>query len=109
MFAGDLDRRVTIQRATVTKNTIGEDAQTWATLTTVWTNVMPIRDAERAENGLINAERASRFQIRWSHRVADVNPKDRLVFDGSTYEIWGVKELGRRVGIEISATARADL
>jgi SPP1 family predicted phage head-tail adaptor len=108
MFAGDLDSRVTIQRATITKNAIGEDAQTWTNLATVWAKVMPIRDAERSENGLINAERASRFQIRWSARVADVNPKDRLTYDGSTYEIWGVKELGRRVGIEISATARAD-
>ena len=108
MFAGSLDRRVTISRATVTTSTLGEATQTWVTLATVWANAMPVRDAEKAENGQINAEQAYRFQIRWSPVVASVNAKDRVIYDGLTYEIWGVKEIGRREGIEISATSRAD-
>jgi SPP1 family predicted phage head-tail adaptor len=107
--SGTLDRRITLQRATVTQNTIGEGAQAWAALATVWASVAYIKDAEREKSGQIRAERQARFMIRWSPTVASINAKDRLVFDGSTYEIWGTKEIGRREGIEISATMRADL
>jgi SPP1 family predicted phage head-tail adaptor len=108
MFAGTLDSRITISRATVTTSGLGEATQAWGTLATVWTNATPVRDSEKSENGQINAERAYRFQIRWSPVVASVNAKDRVIYDGLTYEIWGVKEIGRREGIEISATSRAD-
>jgi hypothetical protein len=40
--------------------------------------------------------------------VADLSPKDRLTFDGRVFNIIGVKEIGRREGLEISASARAD-
>jgi len=37
-----------------------------------------------------------------------VNPKDRVRFDGRVFDIYGVKEIPYRAGLEITATARAD-
>lgn len=108
MKAGDLDRRIAIERATETQDDFGEPIQTWATLATVWASKEDIRDTERFMAQQVGAEVTTRFQIRYSATVASVNPKDRVVYDGRVYDIAGVKEIGRREGLEITAVARAD-
>jgi SPP1 family predicted phage head-tail adaptor len=109
MNAGDLDRRISIERATVARDAFNNPVpSTWLPVATVWAAKMEIRDAERIAAQEVGAEVTTRFQIRWSSTVADVNPKDRLIFDGRTYGISAVKEIGRREGLEITANARAD-
>lgn len=108
MQAGRMDRRITIERFTVTKNAFNEDVEAWAPLVTVWASKEDIRDGERWAAAEVSAEITTRFRIRYSSQVADVNPKDRLLFDGREYNIVAVKEIGRREGLEITAAARAD-
>ncbi len=40
--------------------------------------------------------------------MSDIDPKDRVRFEGRVYDIVGVKEIGRREGLEITAVARPD-
>jgi len=108
LAAGRLDRRITLQQATITYDALNNPAQTWSTLATVWASKMDIRDSERVAAQEVGADITTRFQIRYSDAVSDINPKDRLTFDGRTYEIVNVKEIGRREGLEISAVARID-
>ena len=108
MLAGKLDRRITISRATETRDAVNAIVQTWADLVTVWASKRDVSDGERFQSGTRNASKMTRFQIRWSPTVADVNAKDRVVFEGITYDIQNAKELGRREGIEITASARTD-
>lgn len=108
MDAGRLDRRITLKRATSTANAFNEAVETWSSLATVWASVVPISDSERMRAGETLAAKKSRFTIRWSSTVADVDPRDRLTFDGRDYDINGVKEVGRREYLEITATARAE-
>ena len=82
--------------------------ETWADLATVWAEMMPLSDGERVKAAEVSAEITTRFRILWSSTVSTVNPKDRLTFDGKTWDIWGVKEIGFRDGIEITAAARSD-
>lgn len=106
--AGSLDRRITIQRATYATSSLNTPIATWADLTTVWANIT-FRNAGEGEAGQqVRATLQTRFTIRYSSKVADVNPKDRLTFDGRTYDIKAVYELGRRQGMEIHAVARSD-
>lgn len=109
MQAGKLDRRITIQRASVTKDEYNNDVPTWEDVATVWAAYEPIRDGERFRAGERAAEASARFQIRYSSQVSDVTGKDRLIFNGQTYEITHTKEVGRRVGIELTTVARADV
>jgi SPP1 family predicted phage head-tail adaptor len=51
------------------------------------------------------AEVDTRFKI---HYRTDVSPLDRVVCAGTTYDVKGVLEIGRREGWEIYATARAE-
>lgn len=109
--AGKRDRRIKIERYTTTQNGLGEEIETWSALATVWANVVPISDGERIEAQQVNASISTRFTILYSTDVDDVNPKDRIEYpvgSGTYYDIYGVKELGRREGLEITATAPAD-
>lgn len=107
--AGELDRRITLERqAGTTKNGLNETVENWQLIATVWAKKHDVSDRERFASGEVSAEMTTRFQIRWSSVVKDVNPKDRLICEGRTYHILGTKEIGRREGIEISAAAEAD-
>lgn len=108
MKSGKLDRRLTIERFTTTRDEFNDPVETWATLAEVWASKEDVRDTERVAAQEVGAAITTRFQIRWSNDVADVNPKDRLVCEDKTYAIVAVKEIGRRRGLELSATARAD-
>lgn len=103
-----MDRRITIRRATTTTNDFGETVESWSDLATVWAAKEDIRDGERFAAQQVAAEITTRFRTRWSATVADVNPKDRVSFDGRAYDVVAVKEIGRREGLEITARARAD-
>lgn len=110
LSAGKLDRRITLQRFTSTTAAgSGERVKTWADLATRWASKRDVSDSERVASAEVSAEIGTRFVVRWEKLLADLNPKDRLVFEGRTYEIVAVKEIDRRVGLEISAIARADV
>ena len=109
--AGKRDRRIKIERFTVVQNSLGEEIRTWAELATVWAAKKDISDRERIQAQEVSAEITTRFTILYSTDVDDTNPKDRIEFpiaSGTYFDIYGVKELGRREGLEITATARAD-
>jgi SPP1 family predicted phage head-tail adaptor len=108
MEAGRMDRRVTLRRATAAPDAFNEPVQSWANLATVWAEARPISDRERIAAAEVAASITHRFTIRWSAALADLSPRDRLIFEGREFDISAVKEIGRREGIEITASARAD-
>ena len=108
MDAGQLDRRIVLTRATSTLNGFNEPVYSWATLATVWAQMVPVNDGERMRAGETLANMQNRFTIRWSATTATGDPRDRLTFNGRDYDINGVKLIGRNEYIEITATARAE-
>lgn len=109
MKSGALDRRITIQREVQTgTDGFNVPITQWTDLATVWASVTPMSDGERWRAAEVSAEVTTRFLIRYSSQVSTVNPKDRIQYEGRLYDIYGVKEVGRREGLEITATARAD-
>lgn len=108
MQAGPLDRRVQFLRATLADDGLAS-AETWDDYgLPVWASKADISDGERWRAGEVAAHITTRFRVRWSQFTADITPKDRLECEGRTYDITGIKEIGRREGIEITAAARAD-
>jgi SPP1 family predicted phage head-tail adaptor len=108
LAAGPMDRRITLQQATITYDALNTPTETWATLATVWASKEDLSDSERVAAAEVGAAMTTRFRIRYSLKVSGINPKDRLTFDGNTYEVVNTKEIGRREGIEITATFRTD-
>lgn len=105
MEAGKLDRRVTIERATVVLDDFGGEVTTWTALATVWASYEPVSDGEKWRAAEVAATVTARFRIRWGF---DVKVTDRLIFDGRVFDIIGVKEIGRREGQEITTSARGE-
>lgn len=111
MDGGDLDRRITLRSAE--RPIVGRDAFNApiygeAPAIKVWASYTPVSDRERFAASEVAANLSARFVIRWSPQVSGVSPTWWLEFDGRTFDILGVKEVDRRVGLEITAAARAE-
>lgn len=102
MRAGKLDRRIVLQAFTTTQDGYGEENESWSTFATVWAQVMPFTGRERFVADQVSGEADTRFRIRWR---SDIDVTQRIVYDGDTYDIEGVIEIGRHEGLEILAKA----
>ncbi|MCB2130805.1 MAG: head-tail adaptor protein [Rhodobacteraceae bacterium] len=108
MNAGRLDRRLQFQRATLSDDGFGSVEVFASHGSPVWASKKDVSDAERWRAGEVSAIISARFVLRSSAFSRGLTPNDRLVCDGVTYEISGIKEIARRQWIEITASARAD-
>ena len=107
--AGALDRRVQFRRATLSDDGFGA-VETFANLgAPVSAHKRDISDGEKFRAGEVAAHLTTRFQVRSSAFTRGITPKDVLVCEGRTYNIFGIKELeGRKRLLEITAGARLD-
>jgi head-tail adaptor len=109
MKSGPRDRRIIIEAPTITLDDYGGEDVTWGVLATRWASVVPVRDRERFANAETEASITHRFEVLYDQTLwTNLDPKCRIIFDNRYHEIVAVKEIGTRVGIEISATARAE-
>lgn len=109
MRAGKLDRLVQFQRAPEDSSAFGPVDGDFEDLgTPVWAMKTDVSDGERARAGIVEGQLMTRFKIRWSPFSSGITAADRLVCEGVTYNVTGIKEAeGRREWLEVSATARA--
>lgn len=104
-----LDRKISLLRASrVQDSGTGEEIETWSILANVWAGKKDVSDGERMRASEVSAEISTRFVIRWDSAWADINAKDRIQYETRVFDIFSVKEIGRRQGLEITGTARAD-
>lgn len=120
MRAGRLDRRIRIERKSVSQSESGDPIETWSTLAERYASAGPVSGSERFSQPQILAEQQTEFQVRWSGDIADLSPQDRIVYpipapdspavtpDASIYDIAAVHEIGRREGLRVIAVRRAD-
>lgn len=103
MKAGTLDRRVTIQRLTTgTPDEYGVPSSTWNDLRTIWARVTPDSEDENYKLGVDLAFVLVKVQCRW---FAGLTTTDRLMIADRQFDIRGIREIGRREGLEIKAKA----
>jgi SPP1 family predicted phage head-tail adaptor len=108
MRAGNLDRRIAIQRKSITQSDSGEEVVTWTAVATVWAEKLSKGAIERMARQQIIAEAQLVFLIRWSDTVKETTAEHRIVFDGRECDIVGVEEFRRREGLLIGCTARGE-
>lgn len=106
MQAGKLDRRVQIMRAGTIddgyQQTVGPYMPHGPA---IWAEKQDVSDRERFAAGTVDPVITTRFRVRWSSFSAAIDRADRLVCEGREYAIVGIKEIGRREGIEFSTVA----
>lgn len=109
MRRGRLDRQVQFQRYTEEDDGFGK-VEKWVDHgDPIHASKADVSDGERYRAQEVSASITTRFVVRWSMFTRDIDPKDRIMCEGLTYDISGVKEVGeRRRWLEITAAARAD-
>lgn len=108
MEAGKLDRRISIERASTYQDDTGQEVPRWLPAASVYASWRRASARETLAAAEVSAAVTDVFEIRWSNLVAEVNPKDRIIFEERTYDVIEVTQIGRRIGLRISASARSD-
>jgi len=106
--AGEMPRRITIQRSAPEQDASGQEIAAWSDLSTRWASWRRASARETLAAAELSAEVTDVFVIRWANSVQDVGPKDRLLYRGRIYDIADCIEIGFREGIQITASARSD-
>lgn len=105
MKAGQLDRRILIQRRVTVRNEHGEEVEGWVDVATAWARFERVSGGEefKAE------QRTNRQQVRFTIRYRPgIEPTMTVVYDGERYEVEDVGETGegRRDGLVLAGYAR---
>ncbi|UFS64392.1 head-tail adaptor protein [Paracoccus denitrificans] len=110
-----LDHRIQFRRGTVADDDFSTDLR-WNAQDPaaddlglpVWAGRTDGAEAEGAAAGGIEATMVSRFVVRSSPFTRSITPKDRLVEGGLVFDIVGIRQIGLRNALEITAKARTD-
>ncbi|MBF2716889.1 phage head closure protein [Agrobacterium vitis] len=102
MRAGKLDRIITIERQIETVKPSGAVAAAWTNFDTVRAEIVQ-QSASEFLTGFGEAESNSViFRIRY---LPGITTADRVSYNGATYDLKEVSEIGRRRGLELRAVA----
>jgi SPP1 family predicted phage head-tail adaptor len=105
MNIGRLDRRITIQRKTTTRDANGGEVVTWSDWKTVWASKADQGSREFRSAGALYAETTTIFGIRY---LAGVTGQDRIVYRETVYDIVGApSEVVRLTEMLIQAKTEA--
>ncbi len=99
MKAGALDRRVLLQRATVTQDAANQEVLSWADFARAWARRRDMRGQERFQGETRFAARTAVYELRY---LAGVDEEMRLIDNGITYQIVGIAEDARQGRLELS-------
>jgi SPP1 family predicted phage head-tail adaptor len=105
MNIGRLDRRITLQSLSVTRDEWNHPTEAWTDLATIWATKTPRRALEPTEEKQVVALNVVDWYIR--HRTdvtADMRLKDA---DDNVFDIVAVQEVGRKEGLKITTERRA--
>lgn len=105
----NLDRRAQFLRATLSDDGFAQ-VETFAPFGAAQpARKRDVSDGERMRAGEVQAMLMTRFLIRYSAFTAGLVPQDKLICEGLSFDIVGIKQTdARRKFIEITAVARTD-
>jgi SPP1 family predicted phage head-tail adaptor len=98
MRAGSLDRVIEIQRPTTTLDLYGTPTQGWAKVATMRAAMLQYSTDNREGQRGDTTDTTITFRTRW---LDGLSPEHRVLYEGQAFKITGIKEIGRRVGLDI--------
>lgn len=82
MKAGQLRQRVTVQKMAVTRDSTGEELETWANVATRWAHIEPLKGKENYQRNIETATQL--YTVTMRYQAGLITTDRRLVF-GSQY------------------------
>lgn len=104
--AGKRDRKIAIERASVTTDDYGTEVSTWSAWCSPFAAVRYGTSAERREAAVEVGSQAATFRVLATTKTKAVTKGDRISFDGSAWDIEGIAPIGR-TEIEFTAVRAA--
>jgi SPP1 family predicted phage head-tail adaptor len=98
---GKLRERVTVQRATETRNRLGEATQTWSEYAERWASVEGLSSREVLQSGQQQTEVTHRVRMRY---LDGMTQNMRLLWRGRVLEISSLLEHANRTEHELLCT-----
>lgn len=89
MDPGELNRKITIQQCTATRDGSGGEIPAWSNVATPWAKKVHRTSREFFGAQKINAETTDMFIIRYR---LGITVKMRVIFDNKTYDIIGADD-----------------
>jgi SPP1 family predicted phage head-tail adaptor len=106
--AGILNRRVDVLREVETgRDPLNVPVKAWQTMRTVWAARSAKGESEAFDDA--TGQRVARRTVTFTMRfTTDLSETDRLRCEGVTYNVVGIRELGFRDSLEVTAEAGAE-
>jgi head-tail adaptor len=104
--AGERNRLVMLQQATVTTDTHGGDVETWADLGQRSAKILYGTGAERRTAAQINGSQPATVRVLADPLTRTLALTNRLLFDDAAWNILGIAPIGR-AEIEFSVVRQA--
>jgi SPP1 family predicted phage head-tail adaptor len=98
MQAGKLDRVIEVQRPTTTLDLYGTPTQGWAKVATMRGQLLAFSTDDREGQRGSTTDTTIGFRIRW---LDGVTLENRVLYDGQAFKLTKIKEIGRRVGLDL--------
>ncbi|MTW11427.1 phage head closure protein [Pseudoduganella eburnea] len=92
-LAKELNKRITIQRKSHTKDSFGGNVESWTNVGNVWAGVAPVSLTRRRQTKQGGEESVTSIPIKVRFGV-DVAIDDRILFRGATYEVKQIENPG---------------
>jgi SPP1 family predicted phage head-tail adaptor len=99
MRAGTLDRVIEIQSGYSEIDYRGVPIDTWTTIATMRAQVLQIATDDREDARGHTSDKTITFRTRW---LDGVTLENRIIYQGNQFAIRQIKEIGRRVGLDIT-------
>jgi len=106
LIAGRLNKQITIQQVTETKNSFGEVSEAWSTYNTVWAEIKPISGKEYFNAESVQSEVTHKIKTRY---LSGITTKMRISYDSRVFDIETVINIDERSRyIEMMCTENVD-
>ena len=84
MDIGQLNKRIIIQKLTISENDMGDSIETWIDYKTVWSSITNLHGREFYQAMQVQAENTVKFVIRY---CKDLDTSMRILFQDNLYNI----------------------
>lgn len=89
MDIGRLDKRITIQRRSATKDAYGQEVNQWVDIASVWANVKPIGGRERMRSMVVESTLTHTVMVRYNDALMPPTQADawRIMYGTRMFNI----------------------
>jgi len=103
MSAGRRPFLIAVERAVETRNDLNEPVKVWSTFCEEYAGVYFGSGAEQRTAAQTQGQQAASFEVLSNSATRAVTVTDRIVFDGSVWEIRSISSIGFNEGVKINA------